>query len=62
MHSEFLEALVQELGSVYWIDELPDWIPCMDSGLLRDLPTMAVKRKWLRKAKAEIKRRHFPKT
>jgi hypothetical protein len=57
MHPEFLEALVQELGSVYWIDDLPDWIPCMDSDLLRDLPTMAERRKWLRKAKAEIKRR-----
>jgi hypothetical protein len=57
MHPEFLEALVQELGPVYWIDELPDWIPCMDSDLLRHLPTMAERRKWLRKAKAEIKRR-----
>ena len=39
------------------MDDLPEWIPCTDCELLRDLPTMSQRRKWLRKAKAEITRR-----
>src|SRR6266850_862107 len=50
------EALVEEV-SYWWLDNLPDWIRCMDSDLLRDLPSAAEKRKWLRKAKAESVRR-----
>jgi hypothetical protein len=58
MHPDFLEALVQEL-SPHWIDDLPEWIPCMDSDLLQSLPTKAARLRWLRKAKAEITRRQI---
>jgi Meiotically up-regulated gene 113 len=57
MQPGFLEALIEELSSIWWVDNLPEWIPCTDSDILRDLPTMAERRKWLRKAKAEITRR-----
>jgi hypothetical protein len=59
MHSDFLNALVDELSSVSRLDDLPEWIPCMDSDILRDLPTMSERRAWLRKAKAEITRREI---
>jgi hypothetical protein len=51
------DALVDELSNIVWLDDLPDWIPCTDSDILRYLPTMAERRRWLRKAKAEIIRR-----
>jgi len=51
------EALVDELSNIGWLDDLPEWIPCTDSDILRYLPTMAERRRWLRKAKAEIIRR-----
>ncbi len=57
MHSPFFEALVEELSNVSRLEDLPEWIPCTDSDILRDLPTAAERRKWLRKAKAEITRR-----
>jgi hypothetical protein len=50
------EALVEEVA-YWWLDSVPDWIRCMDSDLLRDLPHAAEKRKWLRKAKTESIRR-----
>lgn len=53
----FFEALVRELSGSVYIDNVPEWIPCTDWHILRDLPTMAERRKWLRKAKAEAKRR-----
>jgi T5orf172 domain len=56
MHPPFFEALVEELSSIWWLEDLPEWIPCTDSDILRDLPTTAERRKWLRKAKAEITR------
>jgi hypothetical protein len=57
MQSDFFDALVDELSKIWWLEDLPEWIPCTDSDYLRDLPTMAERRKWLRKAKAEITRR-----
>jgi hypothetical protein len=57
MQPEFFDALVDELSDISWLDSLPDWIPCTDCDILRDLPSMAERRKWLRKAKAEITRR-----
>jgi hypothetical protein len=51
------DALVHELSDIWWLDDLPEWIPCADNDILRYLPTMAERRKWLRKAKAEITRR-----
>lgn len=59
MQSNFFDALVDELSCISWLDRLPEWIPCTDSNILRDLPTMAERRKWLRKAKAEITRRRI---
>lgn len=56
MHPPFFEALVEELTNIRWLDDLPEWIPCTDSDILRDLPTTAEKRKWFRRAKAEITR------
>ena len=53
----FFDALVDDLSNIWWLDDLPEWIPCTDSDILRYLPTMAERRKWLRKAKAEITRR-----
>lgn len=53
----FFDALVEELSGIWWLDDLPEWIPCTDSDILRSLPTMAERRKWLRKAKVEITRR-----
>ena len=57
MQPGFFDALVDDLSSIWWLDDLPEWIPCTDSDILRYLPTMAERRKWLRKAKAEITRR-----
>ncbi len=57
MHPEVFEALIEELSNVSNLEDLPEWIPCTDSDILRYLPTAAEKRKWLRKAKAEITRR-----
>ena len=57
MQPGFFDALVDALSNVWCLDDLPEWIPCTDSDILRDLPTMAERRKWLRKAKAEITRR-----
>jgi Meiotically up-regulated gene 113 len=51
------DALVDELSNIGWLHSLPEWIPCTDSDILRDLPTMAERRRWLRKAKTEITRR-----
>jgi hypothetical protein len=51
------DALVDELSNIGWLDDLPEWIPCTDSDILRDVPTMAERRRWLRKAKSEITRR-----
>jgi hypothetical protein len=51
------DALVDELSKIGWLDDLPEWIPCTDSDILRYLPTMAERRRLLRKAKAEITRR-----
>ena len=55
MHPPFFEALVDELYNLS--DDFPEWIPCNDSDILRYLPTMPERLKWLRKAKAEITRR-----
>lgn len=57
MRPEFFDALVHQLSKIGWLDDLPEWIPCVDSDILRDLPTMAERRKWLRRAKKEITRR-----
>jgi Meiotically Up-regulated Gene 113 (MUG113) protein len=57
MQPSFLDILVDELSRIWWLDDLPEWIPCTDNDILRYLPTMAERRKWLRKAKAEITRR-----
>lgn len=57
MQQGLLDALVDELSNIWWLDDLPEWIPCTDSDILRYLPTMVERRKWLRKAKAEITRR-----
>jgi hypothetical protein len=59
MHPPFFEALVEELSRIWWLEDLPEWIPCMDSDILRYLPSAAERRKWLRKAKAEITRRRI---
>jgi hypothetical protein len=56
MEADVFEALVEELSRVSGLQDLPEWIPCTDSDILRYLPTAAEKRKWLRKAKAEITR------
>jgi hypothetical protein len=53
----FFEALVQELSNVSQLEDLPEWIPCADSDILRDLPSAGERRKWLRRAKVEITRR-----
>jgi hypothetical protein len=52
-------ALVSELSNIGRLNSLPEWIPCTDNDILRDLPTMAERRRWLRKAKAEITRRNI---
>src|SRR5687767_13707596 len=57
MHPPFFEALVEELSNISWLEDLPEWIPRTDSDILRDLPTMLERRRWFRKAKAEITRR-----
>jgi hypothetical protein len=57
MQPGFFEALVDELSNIWWLDDLPEWIPCTDSDILRSLPKMAERRKWLSKAKVEITRR-----
>jgi hypothetical protein len=57
MQPGFFDALVDDLSNIWWLDDLPEWIPCTDSDILRYLPTMAERRRWLRKAKAEITRR-----
>jgi hypothetical protein len=59
MHPQVFEALVDELSNISWLDDLPEWIPCMDCDILRDVPNAADRRKWLRKAKAEIMRREI---
>ncbi len=59
MHPHVFEALVDELSNISWLDDLPEWIPCMDCDILRDVPNAADRRKWLRKAKAEIMRREI---
>jgi hypothetical protein len=56
MQPPFFEALVDQLCA-WSLDEVPEWIPCTDWDILRDLPTMAERRKWLRKAKLECTRR-----
>lgn len=53
------DALVDELSNIGWLNGLPEWIPCTDSDILRYLPTMSERRRWLRKAKAEITRRNI---
>jgi hypothetical protein len=53
----FFEALVEELSNVPGLDDLPEWIPCTDCYILQDLPTRGERRRWLRKARAEITRR-----
>jgi hypothetical protein len=57
MEPMVFNALVDELSKIGWLDGLPEWIPCTDSDILRYLPTMSERRRWLRKAKAEITRR-----
>jgi integrase len=37
MHSQVFEALVDELSNISWLDDLPEWIPCMDCDILRDM-------------------------
>jgi hypothetical protein len=59
MQPSFLDILVDELSRIWWLDDLPEWIPCTDSDILRYLPTMVERRRWLRKAKAEITRREI---
>ncbi len=59
METKFFEALVNVLSDIWWLEDLPEWIPCTDCDLLRDLPSMAERHKWLRKAKAEITRRQI---
>lgn len=55
MNPPFFEALVDEIGNLP--DDLPEWIPCTDSDILRYLPSKAERLRWLRKAKAEVTRR-----
>lgn len=58
MHGQAFENLVQELshlGNPPWLPA--DWIICADSDLFRDIRKMAERRKWLKKAKAELTRR-----
>jgi hypothetical protein len=58
MHRQAFENLVQELSNLGPTPFIPaDWIICTDSDILRDLRTMLERRKWLRKAKAELTRR-----
>jgi len=58
MHRQAFETLVQELSNLGSTPMLPaDWIICTDSDILRDLRTMVERRKWLKKAKAELTRR-----
>lgn len=56
MQPPFFEALVDHLCA-WSLDDVPEWIPCTDWDILRDLPSMAERRKWLRKAKVECTRR-----
>jgi hypothetical protein len=58
MRGQAFENLVQELsilGNPPWLPA--DWIICADSDLFRDIRRMAERRKWLKKAKAELTRR-----
>ncbi len=58
MHRQAFENLVQELSNLGSTRTLPaDWVICTDSDLLCDLQTMPERRKWLKKAKAELTRR-----
>jgi hypothetical protein len=58
MQREWFENLVEELSRLGLPSALPpDWIILADSDIFRDLPTMAERRKWLNKAKAELTRR-----
>jgi hypothetical protein len=52
---EHLMSILEEMGAPFLLQE--DWILCTDLDLLRDFPRMATRRKWLRKAKAEIQQR-----
>ncbi|WP_041797956.1 hypothetical protein [Rhodopseudomonas palustris] len=47
------------VSDVPGLEALPEWMPCTDCDYLRLLPTMRERRKWLRKAKAEITRRRI---
>lgn len=59
MNPPFFETLVKELSNISELENLPEWIPCTDSDILRDFPTMTERRRWLRRAKAEITRREI---
>lgn len=52
---EHLMSILEEMGAPFLLQK--DWILCTDLDLLRDFPRMATRRKWLRKAKAEIQQR-----
>lgn len=56
MQPPFFDALVERLCA-WSLDDLPEWVPCTDWDILRDLPTMAERRRWLRRAKVECTRR-----
>jgi hypothetical protein len=57
MYPQDFEALVHVLSDIPGLNDLPERIPCIDCDMLRDIPLAAGRRKWLRKAKAEITRR-----
>jgi hypothetical protein len=60
MHPEGFENLVEELARIGATTTLPpDWIILADLDVLCDLPTMAERRKWLKKARAELIRRRI---
>jgi hypothetical protein len=56
---EFFETLIDVLSNVSGLHDLPEWIPCTDCDLLRDLPTKSERLRCLRKAKTEITRRYL---
>ncbi|HXO71575.1 MAG TPA: GIY-YIG nuclease family protein [Bradyrhizobium sp.] len=60
MHQQAFDALVDELSSFGQMSPLPaDWIICTDSDVLRDIQTIAERRKLLKRAKAELIRRRI---
>jgi len=60
MNSEAFDILIsclEDLGAPYTLP--PDWVLCTDLDILRDIPTVAARKRWLRKAKKGATRRNL---